>query len=188
MASGSVAGASALGRPHHAQGVRGAHVRRLRGQAPWRLRGLQGRARQWQEAGWSWVGRIRGRGAVGGQAKRESKDLGLVDVVPILEQQLPEAAGRRVEVALRGQERRSETPPSTPSYSSTQGSRAPPCPLGHKTTKAGSSFTPGWPHLPVPTSRRGASQPKDQSRLSRAKRWGSGYPRGSWSLDGPWAP
>lgn len=78
---------------------------------PWRLRRLWGRARQWQEACRSSVGRVRGPGAVGGQAKRECQGLGLVDVVPIREQQLPEAAGCGVEVQLRGQERRSETLP-----------------------------------------------------------------------------
>lgn len=47
---------------------------------------------------------------MGGQAEREASGLRLVNVVPILQKQLPEAAGLGVEVELRGRDQRSETP------------------------------------------------------------------------------
>lgn len=131
MASGSVAGTSALRRPHHAQGVRGAHVGRLGAQDPWGVRGDRKQAWQGQEAGRPPGRQVPVWRVVGGQAKWEAEGLGVVDVVPILQKQFPEAAGYGVEVELRGREEGSEIGDScTPFCCRTQAYSTPaPAPL-----------------------------------------------------------
>lgn len=121
------------------------------------------------------------------QAEWEASGLRLVNVVPILKKQLPEAAGHKVKVELRGQEQRSETPPHLP-MAGPRGPGLPPHPLGHKIIKADSSFTPGKSckvHLPVPTKRNIPAQGPVKARRGQAGE--SGYQR-AWSLYRPWVP
>lgn len=103
--SGSKAGASALQRPHHAQGIRGAHIGGLWRREPWKFLGLVKQAWHGQEAHgspgcWALVGRV-----PLGQAQGQAVGFGLVHVVSILKEQLPEAAGLRIKERLEDEEK-----------------------------------------------------------------------------------
>lgn len=99
---------------------------------------------------------------MGGQAKWEAEGLRVVDVVPILQEQFPEAAGYGVEAELRGREERSMIGDScTPSCCRTQASGPRHPPLSDPGVRAPSSLFFQTTECSPPTGYRSPDTPRE---------------------------